>query len=240
VNEEPASAPTEAKPRRSRALTWLHRVGYVTTAIVVIFVGVVLSYELGHILDARARSVAWMEETRTHAGPMRAAQHEIFGPDVRDSLSLLPPLRALHGDGLRFLVSPSFGEANYSIALWLAPEAQVAEGLLVVATVRGTGEAAGGARRFSMPRTDDLAMMERFDRKTDHWGGTGDHVLDGTSTGFERVRGERVTSGFNNGPHEAELRAIVLDALRRFAPRSDLPTDESWMWMAGGREARRR
>jgi len=51
----------------------------------------------------------------------------------------------------------------------------------------------------------------------------------GVAVIFEQVRGRRVTSGIGNcSPHYEKVKPLVLNAIRRFAPGSDFPTEDDW------------
>lgn len=214
--------------KTSRWLTWLHRLGYLTTVIVIIELGSI-GYVLGREwLEHRALTAALVEESRTHEAPLR----EDGDPYVRGSavklLAMLPPLRALHGNGLRFVAMPSFGTSDYAVAVSLPSGAAYATGVLIVID-KTTESRTASTRQFRIPSAAYQRLVANLDRLTDNWPGDDDQCCDGAPAGFERVRGARVTPGIGNcSQHYDRVKLLVLNAIRRFAPGPDLPTEDDW------------
>ncbi|MGH6617577.1 hypothetical protein, partial [Sphingomonas sp.] len=147
----------------SRWVIWLHRIGYLTTAVVIVELGVIGFVVGREWLRHRQISAMLVERSRTHEAPIR----EEGEPHVRGAavelLARLPPLRALHGDGLRFVAMPSFGTSDYALALSLPPKAAAADGVLVVIDKTSESRPATGlsdilcARPFSSSDDEPLA-----------------------------------------------------------------------------------
>ncbi len=214
---------------RKRWLIWLHRVGYVTTAIVILQIGILGSVIGWEWWTRRAWNAAVVEDTRTHAEPIEEKTDSYRRQHAVRLLEKLPALSHLDGDGMRFVAMPSFGTSEYALAVSHSPKASVANGILIV-TDKSAERKADRVRRFQMPLRDYQAFVGRLDRLTDDWpGDMDDPCVDGSPTAFERIRIRRVTSGIGNcAPHYAELRLMVLREVRRFAPGPDLPTEDDW------------
>ncbi|WP_176787114.1 hypothetical protein [Sphingomonas sp. NFR15] len=182
-------------------------------------------------LDRRDMYAQAKEESRTHETALLASDDQFVRQSALRSLAALPPLSGLNGDGLRFVALPSFGMNNYALAVFLPRNAQQAVGVLIVTSI-GVKGAATHRREFRMPASAYRTLVADVDRRTDGWPGDADMCLDGIPAGFERVRGSRVTSGIGNcSPHYKALKAVILRAMRRFAPVEDLPAGDDWMRM---------
>ncbi len=214
--------------KTSRRLIWLHRLGYLTTAIVIIELGIV-GYVVGREwLRHREWSAKLVERSRTHEAPLREDGEQYVRGSAVELLAMLPPLRALHGNGLRFVAMPSFGTTDYALAASLPSGASHATGVLILIDKTNEGRTASN-RQFRIPSAAYQRMMADLDRLTDGWPGDDDSCVDGAPAGFERVRGARITSGIGNcDPHYARVKLLVLNAVRRFAPGPDLPTEDDW------------
>lgn len=219
---------TNIVKKTSRWLIWLHRLGYLTTAIVVIELGIVGSVVGRDWLRDRELRDELIDHSRTQETPVR----ENDGSYVRGSavklFAKLPPLQALHGDGLRFVAMPSFGTSDYALAVSLAPGALYASGVLIVID-KTEGSRTSSSRGFHMPSPAYQRLVADLDRLTDGWPGDFNGCLDGAPAAFERVRSARITSGVGNcSPHYTRVKLLVLNAIRRFAPGPDLPTEDDW------------
>lgn len=172
----------------------------------------------------------YIESSRTHDGALRA-DGRIYPRGVAiDLLTHLPALDALKGDGIRFVAMPTWGRTYYAVAFTgPAGRAAQASGLLVEIERDGRSIV---RRRFSPPTADYHRITTRFDTLVDGWPGDGldGSCLDGTTAAFERIRGSRIVSGIGHcSPHYAQVRGMMLDIVRKFAPGGDLPVDISWM-----------
>lgn len=214
--------------KASRWLIWLHRLGYLTNAIVIIELGIV-GYVVGREwLRHREWSAKLVERSRTHEAPLREDGERYVRGSAVELLAMLPPLRALHGNGLRFVAMPSFGTSDYALAASLPSGASHATGVLIVIDKMNESRTAS-TRQFRIPSAAYQRMMANLDRLTDGWPGDDNSCLDGAPAAFERVRGARITSGIGNcGPHYDRVKLVVLNATRRFAPGPDLPTENDW------------
>jgi hypothetical protein len=217
------------RPHRGHRLTWLHRVGYVTTIIVTLQIGVlgtVVGYEWW---KRRAWKAAIVEDTRTHSEPIQEKGDRYVRKHAVQLLEKLPALSKLSGDGMRFVAMPSFGTSEYALAISRPPNTPVAQGILIVIdkSIEQTGDR---VRRFQMPLRDYETLVGSLDRLTDDWpGDERDLCADGSPAAFERIRIRHVTSGIGNcSTHYAQLKLLVLREVRRFAPGPDLPTEDDW------------
>ncbi|MCC2977552.1 hypothetical protein LK533_12810 [Sphingomonas sp. PL-96] len=225
--------------KTSRWLIWLHRLGYLTTAIIVIEFGIVSSVLGREWLRHRELSANLVERSRTQETPLRKdGEPYVRGPAV-ELFAKLPPLRTLHGDGLRFVAMPSFGTSDYALAVSLPSGAPYASGVLIVIDKTNESRTAS-SREFRIPSPVYQRLVADLDRLTDGWPGDDDQCLDGAPAAFERVRGARITSGIGNcSPHYDRVKLLVLNATRRFAPGPDLPTEDDWHRFEPEQRARR-
>jgi hypothetical protein len=212
------------------AMKWLHRVGYVTTAIVAILAlrMVQLAWQ-GHREMQRTEAIA-REESRTREGAL-TAEREATAVGLAAGL---PKPEALAGDGFRFVAMPSFGDQWYALAVWKPKDSNEAAGMLIgwVRDPRENTETPREPQSFAMPAAAYAAMMTSFDRLADGWPGDGTMCLDGTPVAFERVRGARIVSGSGSASctdHYKALSAIVLRGVKPFAPLGSLEVDSEWM-----------
>lgn len=230
---------TSMAKKASQWLIWLHRLGYLTTAIIVIELGIVGSILGREWLQNRELHAKLIDNSRTQATPVRADDDPYVRGSAVKLFAKLPPLRALHGDGLRFVAMPSFGTSDYALAVSLPSAAPYASGtLIVIDKTNNSGTAS--TRKFRVPSAAYQRLVADLDRLTDGWPGDDDQCLDGAPAAFERVRGARVTSGIGNcSPHYDRVKLLVLNAIRRFAPGPDLPTEDDWHRFEPEQRARR-
>lgn len=220
-----------------RWLVWLRRVGYVTTVLIAVQLTFLAFFSVKQWLDRRDMYAQVREESRTHETALLESDDSLVRQSALRSLAALPPLDGLNGDGLRFVALPSFGMNNYALAVFLPRNAQQAVGVLIV-TSNGVKGATTYQRQFRMPASAYRTFVTDVDRRTDGWPGDADMCLDGTPAAFERVRGSRVTSGIGNcSPHYKALKAVVLRAVRHFAPDEDLPAGDDWTRMEPAQKA---
>jgi hypothetical protein len=223
-------ATTGQSPRgRPRWLRVLHRVGYVTTALVLLEILFVAFLATRGWLHERQIRSAQIEDSRTHEGPLRAADDDIVRAGATYLFAQLPPLAALHGDGLRFLAMPSFNRSHFAVVIYLPkPDAKEAEGVLSRFDSQNN-YAPLGKRRFRLPVSTYRSLATKMDKLTDDWPGDSGFCLDGTPTAFERVRGRRVTSGIGNcDQHYEQVGSLMWNYLQQFAPGEDVPSRGDW------------
>jgi hypothetical protein len=214
--------------RRSPArLQWLHRVGYVTTTLVAIQILFIIGAICWDEWDEARRTRSWWEWSKTQEGPLKR-DTRLPNDDLLDYLRQLLPIASLHGDGFHFVVTPSFSQSDYAFTLSLRQGAKSAKGSLYVLGSR-TPEAVVQPRAFTVPAWDYRRYADVMDRLTDGWPGADEGCTDGAPVAFERIRGERVTSGRGNcSPHYGRIKRLNLALIRRFAPGPDLPTERDW------------
>jgi hypothetical protein len=215
------------KPRRW--LRWVHRVGYVTTLLIAAELLAIAFFGTRRWLENREMRAARIEYSRTHEGPLRADDNGMVHRSATYLLGQLPPLVALHGDGLRFVAMPSFNKAHFAIAISLPkPNASEAGGI-VARFDQYNRYAPLGQRRFRLPASAYRSLTAKLDALTDGWPGKANWCADGTPTAFERVRGTRVTSGIGNCElHYEHVEQLMWNYMQRFAPGDDLPTGGGW------------
>jgi hypothetical protein len=230
---------TSMANKAPRWLIWLHRLGYLTTAIIVIELGIVGSVLGREWLRNRELHAKLVDNSRTQETPVREGDDPYVRGSAVKLFSKLPPLRSLHGDGLRFVAMPSFGTSDYALTVSLPSGAPYASGTLIV--VNKTDESrTASTREFRVPSPAYQQLVAELDRLTDGWPGDDDQCLDGAPAAFERVRGARITSGIGNcSPHYDRVKLVVLNATRRFAPGFDLPTEDDWHRFEPEQQARR-
>jgi len=213
-----------------RLLKWLHRIGYVCTALILAELAVFFYFAIPATIEHRKYIAQQMEETRTREGALTG------GSEIRgNALALLKPLPPLTGpgaNGLRFVAMPQLSYFDY--ALSLAGTGGNAEGILIVTDRRREGTAAKSTtQHFTMPRAAYAALLTEFDHRADGFAGidTGGACLDGNVIAFERIRGSRITSGIGNGScfaHYGDIGNIVKAALLRAVTPSGPPVGRNW------------
>ncbi len=215
-------------PRR-RWLRWLHRIGYVTTALIVVQLLAIGYFGTRGWLEERELRAARIAETRTNEGPLQPTDDRWVRASAIYLLERLPPLEALNGDGIRFVAMPSFNSSHFAVAISL-PDPAAAEAQGVLSTFAAQEKYAPlSERQFRMPATAYRSLAARFDELTDGWPGHWSMCLDGNPVAFERVRGRRITSGSGNcHSHYDQVSELIWVYLRRFVPGDDLPTRGDW------------
>lgn len=223
----------------SRWLIWLHRLGYLTTAIIVIELGIVGSVLGREWLRNRELHAKLVDNSRTQETPVRVGDDPYVRGSAVKLFAKLPPLRALHGDGLRFVAMPSFGTSDYALTVSLPSGAPYASGTLIVVNKTDEGRT-DSTRTFRVPSPAYQRLVADLDRLTDGWPGDGNQCADGAPAAFERVRAARITSGVGNcSRHYKQVKLLLLNAIRRFAPGPDLPTEDDWHRFEPEQQARR-
>jgi hypothetical protein len=215
---------------RNRTMIWLHRIGYVTTAIVAAeLLGLgVLSIHLWK--EDRKRLVYAMEQTRTHQGPI-VAQDIRYRPDELDLLATLPPLKT---NSLRFIAMPSLRGSWFALAISVPPHGNRAEGVLkVFAHPDGRQEMLIVKKTitFSMSKPSANRLLLDVERMTHNWRGERLGCLDGTGVAFELSARNGVTSGGGNSAcsyHYGALSLLVQESVRHLLPVYERPIGEDW------------
>ena len=223
------STVNEKSEGRGKWLLWLHRIGYVTTALIVVellWIAFLFTHGWLHEREMRAGQI---EATRTHEERLLPNGDRYVQGEAIDLLGKLPALNGFHGDGLRFVAMPSFNRSHFAVAVFMPrPAADQAQGVLLRFDWQNNG-APLGQRQFHMPAAAYRSLVTKMDKLTDGWPGNPGLCLDGTPTAFERVRGKRVTSGIGNcDEHYEQVGLLMWNYLRRFAPGDDLPTRGDW------------
>lgn len=208
---------------------WLHRIGYVTTALIVAQLLAIAFYGTRAWLEKRKADAEQIEATRTHEGPLQSMGDRWVRGSAIHLLGKLPPLRQLHGDGIRFVAMPSFNRSHFAVAISLPKSAaDEAQGVLMRFD-QENDYAPFGERQFRIPSSVYRSLVARTDKLTDGWQGYSDYCLDGTPIAFERIRGPRITSGIGNcHQHYEQLGSLMWSHLRKFAPGDDLPDSGDW------------
>ncbi|MFC3712232.1 hypothetical protein ACFOMD_06605 [Sphingoaurantiacus capsulatus] len=216
-----AVAPSNA----GRRLKWLHRIGYVTTAVFcaeLVALAAVAGPEIYRI------AALWAEqrrENRTREGPLPA------GKALTQELALLPPLPSLGRDALRFGTHFSLSDKSYALSLALPANAPRASGEILRMSVNGDKPILLSAARFTMPRDAYRRMTQQLDEQTDNWNGKGyGGCLDGAATAFERVRGQKISSGVGLCvSHYTDLSRLIYRSIKPYAPCDALPEYDLWV-----------
>ncbi|MES2253722.1 MAG: hypothetical protein V4559_01630 [Pseudomonadota bacterium] len=212
-----------------RFLKWLHRIGYICTALVAVELAVVTYFDVWATLERHKAIAMQMEDTRTREGPLTGGN--LVRADALALLKPLPPLTALGRDGLRFVSMPQLSRFYY--ALSLASSSGDAEGVLIVTERLESGKTNPTAQHFTMSRAAYTALMADLDRQTDGFAGidSGNFCMDGTAIAFERIRGRHITSGIGNGgcfPHYRAISDKVRAAILHIVTPSGPPIRGGW------------
>ncbi|WP_375287500.1 hypothetical protein [Sphingomonas sp.] len=173
-------------PRWRRGLNRIGFVGWLLAALL-----------LGSLL-----AIIWMRVQQHRTEQARMALTAYRSGSIQDRrwlpyLEALPPGRILAPDGLRFIASAELQRNVYALALTLQPGWPTANGILIVD--ESWPQPKPRARyTCQMPAAGYRALTAALDKQLDGFAGSPDFVTDGTSYAFERIRGDRVTSGSGN------------------------------------------
>lgn len=205
-------------------LKWLHRIGYVCTAIVALQLVAMTVLLVRQLFEASIRDAQFREETRTHDRPLGAS-----GTITR----YLPTLEELGQDGARMFAEPSFFDADYAVAIWRKDSKGGPQGVLVIQHRDDDGAPSNRFSRseFRIPRADYVAATARIDELADGYEGTPQICLDGTAFSFELKRAGKVMSGGGNTcfDHYHKVSAVFLDLAQRFGPPVVHDLTPDWM-----------
>lgn len=207
---------------------WLSRIGLIIAGL--IFVGLMALVCLAAVIwvDDHMVSARLTEQSRTHDGPLAPNGDPHVRGRLIELLGTLPPLEHMGGNGLRFVAMPSFGTTEYAVAIFRTDRAEEATGVLV--TLPKTEEETASQRRFILPADVYGSLTNEIRWLTHDWdGGDSFPCVDGAPVAFELVWEGWITSGTGNcSDHYSHVSLLVLDAVRRFAPGDDLPTEYDW------------
>jgi len=222
-------AAAEGKKVGRKWRLWLHRIGYVATAIVLAELLLIGFLCVRGWLQQREMRAGKIEESRTHEGPLSSEDAGLVHQSAIYLLGKLSATDALHGDGIRFVAMPSFNRSHFAVAIHMPePTANDAEGIVSRFDLRNS-DAPLSQRSFSIPASTYRSLVAKMDRLTDGYPGEARWCLDGTPVAFERVRGRRITSGIGNcSDHYERVASLMWNYLSRFAPADDLPARGDW------------
>lgn len=208
----------------SQRPNWLHRIGYVCTAIVAVQLVVIAAELVTALFEQSIRDAKFREETRTHSRPLGAT-----GPITLH----LPKPKQLGADGARMFAEPSFYDAEYAVAIWGKDSNGGPKGVLVIRHRDADGVPLNrfSKSEFRIPRADYVAATARIDELADGYDGTAQICLDGTAFSFELKRAGKVMSGGGNTcfDHYHKVSAVFLDLAQRFGPPAVRDLDPNWM-----------
>lgn len=213
-----------------RSLIWLHRIGYVTTAIVALELLGVAAMAIRFGPEVKERRAFALAQTRTHAGPLKPDEVR-FRPDQIDVLSTLPRMDA--PNGLRFAAMPSLRDPWFAYSLSVPSHGDRAEGTLNILPRQLEDEGPGAIRtiKFTMPLASARALLSKVSGLTKDWAGEESRCLDGTRVAFEFVADGIVTSGVGNSAcseHYGRISLLVLNSVKNIIPKEVRPAGKSW------------
>jgi hypothetical protein len=217
----------------SRRLKWLHRIGYVATALVAMELIGIGALVLHFWWQERERVARWVELTRTHEGPLRSDTVR-YRPDEIDLIETLPPLSSLGGDGLRFVAMPSLRGPSYAYALTVPAVGARATGVINIFPrflEQGVSSASAVSIKFTMPKASAKKLLAKVDASTRDWAGEDAPCLDGTSVAFELVTNAGISSGAGNAAcseHYGALSLLALKPVQSIIPAAMRPGGRSW------------
>ena len=217
-----------ASGRRGSWLTWLHRVGYLTTALVLAEVALVGTVAFNGWRQNRDQRAAEIERTRTHAGPLLADDPR-YRPDELDLLQTLEPLSATADHDWRFVAMPSLSGAWFAYVMTTEPGSRRGHGTLVA--FRHGSVDRRFIRRFTVSADAARRYMARIARLTDRWDGERDLCVDGTGVAFELRSARGITSGSGNSGCSEHYRAVArfaLEPVRALIPPVLRPRGGEW------------
>lgn len=224
---------TDSEPTASRWRTYLHRIGYVTTAIVTAQFLFIAYMVVPEWWEQQRMDAAQRENTRTHVGTLAGHREDSAWERTISLFAELPKSTKTARDSFRIVVAPSLSSHWYALAM--APAGNV-KGKIVVDFVTVTDNvcdirtaATTIHRTFTLPEPDYRAFASWFDATTDGYAGSSVGVLDGTRVTFERRKAGRITSGSGNAPdHYGAIAARLLALLKPHLTGPDIPTRGSW------------
>ncbi len=208
--------------QRPRWLKWLHRIGYVTTIIVLIqILGIATFITIQLLKDYKIQN-ALRKQSSTHERPLLVNDDS----NMSQLLRLLPSLDTLQGNGFRFVADPDWFHKDYALALYLpAPNGSRAKGVIII---KEGSNPSIKQHNFTIPANAYRTLVKNIDKKTDSWKGSTMIFFHYTTTAFERVRGKKVTSGIGQGYPYTEIQSLILTTLKEYAPNDDLPKNPDW------------
>lgn len=178
------------------------------------------------IFAASALSI-WEVWTRHRAAEVRRSDTAFQEGPLRNPAWLLPDfarlpaVATLGSNGLRFVARPELQNVSYAAAFQSSNSNALVHVALDVVRARPEAET-----HFvcTLKPASYRAMTIAIDERTQDFGGSANYGTDGTSLGFERIRGRRLFSGGGNfiEPYRG-LGEIVLYRLREACPDAPLP-----------------
>lgn len=182
---------------RPRFWKWLHRIGYVCTALVAIEL-IALAFGLAAMWLGRLHEKAALRaDLSTRNGLLVGS--DIVRADAIREFAPLPSPSKLVPDGFRFTAMPQL--SRYWYALSLKDGADRASGMLIVTERRQDGtNATFSTLQFTLPHSEYTQLMAAIDQLVEGFDGGNPpgHCMDGTEIAFERFRGRHVYSGIGN------------------------------------------
>lgn len=216
----------------SRTRAWLHRIGYVTTAIVVLQLIVIVVIGIRVIGQEREIHARIKESVRTHEGLLREEEFR-YGPGFNDLLEDLPPLTEQAERGFRFVAIPALRDRSFAYSLTLSPDADRAQGILLAydLNVEEIQRVPEYRINFSISTAAGEKFLERFDALTRDWPGDDTLCLDGTGVGFELQNGNGIMSGKGDSEcsqHYREVGLLALEPVWSLIPAGHRPMGGNW------------
>ena len=95
----------------------LHRIGYLTTAIVALQVFALMFLVVSSFSKQVSEDRRQIDKTKTNFGPLRPNDDEFVRPELIKLLDHSQTLEALGPNGLRFAIMPSTGFASYTLTI---------------------------------------------------------------------------------------------------------------------------
>ncbi len=215
-----------ALPRRR----WLHRLGYLTTTIVILQLMAGSIVLLVSWSNERQRAALTRERTRTHVGMPPQAMRDLQ-PWDGERLAGLPPMGS---DSLRFFAYPALRDPSFAIALDVPSNGRRAIGRIVIFPDEARDETANIAPRiidFTLSRDGGNRLLRDAAARTDGWAGDTTACLDGTSVAFRlSVQGSRSWGKGNAAcsDHYRALDELILHRLGPAIPADVRPADGKW------------
>jgi hypothetical protein len=207
-------------------MRWLHRAGYVCTAIVALQL-VAISFYVGRDWLRYMRiEEEQRKDTATRPGPIGA-----YGP-LADRT---PGLSSLDPDSARIFAEPALEDVAYGLSVSARDRQSNAAAVLV--RWRRAPSHEFDRTEFVIPAEAYGAAMAELDARADGFQGDGSLCLDGTGISFERRRGNSVVSGAGNAcsDHYQAISDIFLRLAQRFGPVFVDDLDRGWYRKDRGR-----
>lgn len=216
---------------------YLHRLGYVTTAVVAVQLAV-LGYMTWHNWHSeQVRRQIGQQASLMRDGPIQrwlSDSYRFGSQDAWIMVGLLPPAAEMGPDGFRFLALPSLSDVKVAVAMTRTEDG--ARGTLVLRNIPRHANICTCDDPLVLDQKIEIRMsaqeyqrlMAAIDGLARRWNGDDGAYLDGTAIIWERTQGGGLATGIGNSPlFYGEISQRLHEVMRPHVP--DLARfDDGW------------